>query len=153
MELDYFDNPGVAPVQPFESLSPPANDPRTRYNDSVVDPDGQGNSSSSSLGKYGIRISTVRADTFFLAEPTKSMLKCRYSSQMIKKQTKQKKTLRSSWSRSYSMFNSFTGKKKVAIYVNIFNDCAENNKIILYLLDYPIIKRKFYFKRKTIMFF
>jgi hypothetical protein len=59
MELDYFDNPGVAPVQPFESLSPPANDPRTRYNESGTNPIGQGNSSSSSLGKckdylYGI---------------------------------------------------------------------------------------------------
>jgi len=52
MELDYFDNPGVAPVQPFESLSPPANDPRTRYNESAADPVGHGNSSSSSLGKH-----------------------------------------------------------------------------------------------------
>ncbi|XP_025420971.1 protein eva-1 homolog C isoform X3 [Sipha flava] len=51
MELDYFDNPGVAPVQPFESLSPPANDPRTRYNESGTNPIGQGNSSSSSLEK------------------------------------------------------------------------------------------------------
>lgn len=52
MELDYFDNPGVAPIQPFESLSPPANDPRTRYNESTGDPVGNGNSSSSSLGKH-----------------------------------------------------------------------------------------------------
>ncbi|XP_025191096.1 protein eva-1 homolog C isoform X2 [Melanaphis sacchari] len=51
MELDYFDNPGVAPVQPFESLSHPANDPRTRYNESAADPVGHGNSSSSSLEK------------------------------------------------------------------------------------------------------
>ncbi|XP_026810704.1 uncharacterized protein LOC113552170 isoform X1 [Rhopalosiphum maidis] len=50
MELDYFDNPGVAPVQPFESLSHPANDPRTRYNESAADPVGHENSSSSSLG-------------------------------------------------------------------------------------------------------
>jgi len=52
MELDYFDNPGVAPAQPFESLSPPANDPRTRYNESAANPVGHGNSSSSSLGKH-----------------------------------------------------------------------------------------------------
>ncbi|VVC37860.1 D-galactoside/L-rhamnose binding SUEL lectin domain [Cinara cedri] len=53
MELDYFDNPGAAPVQPFESLSPPANDPRTRYNDSAADPVGgdPGSSSGSSLEK------------------------------------------------------------------------------------------------------
>ncbi|XP_026810705.1 protein eva-1 homolog C isoform X2 [Rhopalosiphum maidis] len=51
MELDYFDNPGVAPVQPFESLSHPANDPRTRYNESAADPVGHENSSSSSLEK------------------------------------------------------------------------------------------------------
>lgn len=54
MELDYFDNPGAAPVQPFESLSPPANDPRTRYNESSADTDGgdSGSSSGSSLGKH-----------------------------------------------------------------------------------------------------
>ncbi|XP_050430319.1 protein eva-1 homolog C isoform X2 [Adelges cooleyi] len=51
MELDYFDNPGVAPVQPFESLSPPVNDPRTRYNKTSTGNIEYSNTSSSSLEK------------------------------------------------------------------------------------------------------
>lgn len=79
MELDYFDNPGVAPVQPFESLSHPANDPRTRYNDSSVDPVGHENSSSSSLGK--------QKDYWFIIVSSTNisvMEKCGYGSRITK---------------------------------------------------------------------
>ncbi|XP_050532370.1 uncharacterized protein LOC126900592 isoform X2 [Daktulosphaira vitifoliae] len=55
MELDYFDNPGVAPIQPFESLSPPANDPR--HNKSTFDNSDYSNSSSSSLGTISRHLS------------------------------------------------------------------------------------------------